>query len=89
MAYLIFASAEAADARSAEAYAPLRAQGTTTAQLWSAWPHPDDGRAALVIPATPLAAGIDMAQQDYDALLSANEQAALIPALPEDWLPGI
>jgi hypothetical protein len=46
---------------------------------------PPFGTAALVVPGTPAMCGIDMAQQDYDALLTSEERAALADALPPEW----
>lgn len=90
MAYLILSSVEAAEARSAAAWAvlgPPDAEGTT--MLWSVRPHPSSGVAAVIVPPTPLAAGIDMPQPDYEALLTSEEHAALVDALGEDWTAGI
>ncbi|HEY9212968.1 MAG TPA: hypothetical protein VIQ29_08940 [Ancylobacter sp.] len=83
-------SVDTAEARSAAAWAalgPPDAEGTT--MLWSVRPHPSSGAAALVVPPTPLAAGIDMPQPDYDALLTSEEHAVLVDALGEGWTAGI
>jgi hypothetical protein len=90
MSYLIFASRTAARTRSRAAYAPLRPDdepdsGAVTVALWTSIHHPSDGRTALLIPSTPDAAGLGISQEDYDALLTEEERAALIPDLPAEW----
>lgn len=79
----------AAEARSQAAYAPLRPpsepETAATSGVWGYVPHPSDGRAALVVPPTPIEAGLGLSQAAYDALLAAGERAALIEALPADW----
>lgn len=93
MSYLLFATYAAAEARSRDAYAPLRStdvpgDGAVTDALWSIIPHPTDGRAALIIPETPIEAGLGVSQEIYDALLSDAERAALLKELPSDWMQG-
>lgn len=88
MAYLILSSIEAAEARSAAAWAALHppdVEGTT--MLWSVRPHPSAEVAALVVPPTPATCGIDLPPQDYEALLTSEERAALVDVLGEDWSP--
>lgn len=89
MSYLILPSVEDAEARSQAAYAPLRplteAEAAITAGVWGYVLHPSDGRASLVVPPTPIEAGLGLSQAAYDALLTAGERAALIEALPADW----
>lgn len=90
MSYLLFASRAAAEARSRAAYAPLRPQdepdGTVTDALWLVRDHPEDGRAALVVPDGPAGAGLGLTQAAYDALLTAGERAALVGQLPAGWI---
>lgn len=90
MSYLVLASRAVAEARSRAAYAPLRPDiepdGAVTDALWSVRDHPEDGRAALVIPDTPAGAGLDLPQAAYDGLLTGEERAALIEQLPADWI---
>ncbi|PZQ79061.1 MAG: hypothetical protein DI549_21160 [Ancylobacter novellus] len=92
MSYLIFENRTAARTRSRNAYAPLRPDdepdtGAVTVALWSSVHHPSDGRAALLIPTTPEQAGLGISQAQYDALLTEDERAALIPDLPAEWKP--
>lgn len=56
-----------------------------TTRLWTTRSHPADGRAALVIQATPAVAGWEILREAYDALLNADERAMLTPTLPEGW----
>lgn len=93
MSYLIFPNRTAARARSRDAYAPLRPQdepdsGAVTVALWSSVHHPSDARTALLIPATPEAAGLGISQAEYDGLLTEDERAALVAELPADWTPA-
>lgn len=93
MSYLILPALAAAQARSQTAYAPLRHPdepdyGGLTMAVWEAREHPADGRAALIIPATPAEAGLGLTQAAYDALLTAEERAALVDELPPDWTPA-
>jgi hypothetical protein len=86
MSYLLFPSLVAAEQRSHTAYAALRPGGhPVTDALWGVVPHRADGRAALHVPAFPEEAGLTMPQSDYDALLTAQERASLIPILPDGW----
>lgn len=92
MSYLIFATYTEAEARSRAAYAPLRPDsepddGAVTDALWSVVSHPTDGRAALLIPATPANAGLGISQAAYDGLLTTLERAVLLDDLPADWTP--
>lgn len=89
--YLILPDAAAAKQRSAAAYAPLRAPDApdfaATDAVWAWRLHPEDGRAALDIPATPAGAGLGLSQAAYDGLLTEVERAALVATLPADWDP--
>ncbi|WP_029354092.1 hypothetical protein [Bosea sp. 117] len=88
--YLVFPNLDAALERSRAAYravGPEAAPDAITIALWEAVTHPLDGRAALVLPATPTEAGIGLGQGAYDALLTAGEAAARLAELPADWLP--
>lgn len=86
MSYLIFASTAAAQARSAQAWLDCGFEAAGTDRLWFCVDHPSDGRAALSIPATPAEAQISLEPDDYAALLTGAEHAALVAALPDDWL---
>lgn len=90
MNYLILPTHFAARSRSRLAYAPLRPDdepdGAITIALWASVRHPGDGRAALLIPETPIEAGLGVSQEVYDALLSDAERAALLGELPSDWM---
>lgn len=72
--YLIFDTESAADASSRAAWTPGPGD-TITVRMWDIRPHPTDGRAALVIPA------------GSEGALAEAERAALVDALPEDWMP--
>lgn len=88
MRYLIFASHAAAEQRSRAAYAAAVAEPSNEAvthALWEVVQHPDDGRAALVIPEAPEEASLGLSQAGYDALLSYTERQALVTLLPADW----
>lgn len=89
MNYLVFPSAALAQARSAEAWQALGYPAGATMYVWAWQLHPTDGRAALCLPLTPEGAQIDVPQASYDALLTAEERAALVEALPgEGWSAG-
>lgn len=85
MTYLAFDTPSLARARSEQAWLDCGYGAGGTRYLWSRVEHPSDGRAALVIPATPGEAQIGLAPGDYEALLSEDERAALVAVLPEDW----
>ncbi|WP_018389887.1 hypothetical protein [Ancylobacter sp. FA202] len=89
MNYLVFPTAAAAQERSAAAWQALGYPRGATRSLWVCLPHPADGRAALCLPLTPEEAQIDVPQAEYHALLSAEERAAQVEALPgEGWSAG-
>ena len=71
--YLICDALAAADARSRAAWTPGPGD-TITVRLWDVLQHPSDGRAALVIPA------------GSEGALTVGELAALVDALPGDWI---
>lgn len=70
--YLIVPDVAAADARSRAAWTPGPGDSITT-HRWGWRVHPTDGRSALVI-----------GDGDDDGL-TAEEMAALVEVLPEDW----
>lgn len=73
MNYLVYASFAAADAVNARVATEQGCTGDVTARWFAVIEHPSDGRAALVV-------------SDADASkLTADEQAALVPALTADW----
>ncbi|WP_421696979.1 hypothetical protein [Ancylobacter sp.] len=88
MSYLIFASAAEAAARSAAAWRALGTPAGATQFLWAWQEHPSDGRAALIIPPTPQGAQIDLPPADYERLLTAEEHAAKVEALPGEGWPA-
>lgn len=89
MRYLILATPVAAEARARDAYAGLRGGDAPPADLtdalWTVIVHPQDGRAALLIPETPGAAGLGLGQGEYEALLTPPETAALVEQLDAGW----
>ena len=86
MSYLIMASAAGAAERSAVAWQALGYPAGATRYLWAWQLHPADSRAALLIPATPQGAQIDVPQAAYDRLVTAEERVARVETLPEgDW----
>lgn len=87
MSYLILDTVAQAQARSATAWLDCGYEAEATYLLWSVVAHPVDGRAALVVPATPAGAHIGLSQAAYDALLTDDERGALLPDLPADWTP--
>lgn len=86
MRYLIFASAGEAQWRSEAAYSAP--EGAETTALWGWIEHPEDRRAALMVPDTPEDAGVGLSQGEYDALLTSEERADLSEELGEDWQPA-
>lgn len=87
MMLLILPSEAQARARSRAAYqaANLAAlPGLVTRALWTWRAHPSDGRAALEIPGTPAEAGLGLPPSVYEALLTADERAALV-TMPPVW----
>ena len=72
--YLVFDTATAADARSRAAWTPGPGD-TITVRMWDVFPHPSDGRAALVIPA------------GSEGALTEAERTELVDALPTGWIP--
>lgn len=87
MKFLIFPTLAAAVVRSEQAWPDCGYGGGTTTSLWAWYEHPTDARALLRIPATPEDAQIGLSQAAYDALLTEDERAALVDALPPDWTP--
>lgn len=89
MRYLILATPAAAELRTRDAYAGVRGGDAPPADLtdalWAVIAHPQDGRAALRIPATPGAAGLGLGQEEYDALLTPQEAGALVEMLDAGW----
>ncbi|WP_428029270.1 hypothetical protein [Ancylobacter sp.] len=86
MTYLIFPTLGAAMARSAQAWLACLYPAGETRLLWSCIEHPQDGRAALILPATPDAAQIGISPEAYEALLTQEERQARLEALPgEGW----
>lgn len=86
MSYLIFASATEAASRSAAAWHALGSPAGAIQFLWAWQEHPSDGRAALILPPTPQGAQIDLPPASYEALLTPEEHAAKVEALPgEGW----
>lgn len=87
MKFLILQRVEEATARSEKAWADCGYGGGATTSLWVWCEHPTDGRALLRIPPTPGEAQIGLSQAAYDALITEDEKAALVDALPPDWTP--
>lgn len=86
--YLIFPTVAESEARSAQAYIDLGfTPDESTYMLWMTIAHQSDGRGALQVLPTPEDCNVLATQEVYDTLLTNEEKAELIDALPEGWLP--
>ncbi|GLK71715.1 hypothetical protein KHC23_13070 [Ancylobacter dichloromethanicus] len=92
MMYLPFPTEAGAMARSRAALLaayPNMSPDSANQYLWSWRVHPGDGRGAIEIPATPEEAGLGLAQDAYDGLLTGAERTALVPEISADWTPEL